>query len=42
MAGVRPGSEPNGGACGPAEDDRNIVNFAILKQWVTHNLRVKA
>ena len=38
MAGVRPGSGTDGGACGPAEDDGSIANFAFLKQWVTHNL----
>ena len=42
MAGVRPVSVPEGGVCGPAEDDRNIAACAILKQWVTHNLKAKA
>ena len=37
MAGVRPVSVPDGGVCGPAEDDRNIAACAILKQWVTQN-----
>ena len=40
MAGVRPGSEPDGGACGPAEDDLNIANVAFLKQWATYILKV--